>query len=74
MYVKEIKGRNFNAEKWLRAQRDFSWKLSGLSETIQRLGWGDMESAALHTPLTPSIEYESCVVPLWPEANVCDSS
>lgn len=56
MYVKEIKGRNFNAEKWLRAQRDFSWKLSGLSETIQRLGSGEMESAALHTPLTPSIE------------------
>jgi hypothetical protein len=57
--VKEIKGRNFNAEKWLRAQRDFSQKLSGLSETnriIQRLEWGKMESAALHTPLTPGIE------------------
>jgi hypothetical protein len=59
LYVKEIKGRNFNAEKWLRAQRDFSQKLSGLSETnriIQRLEWGKMESAALHTPLTPGIE------------------
>lgn len=58
MYVKEIEGRNFNAEKWLRAQRYFSWKLSGLSETnrvLHRLEWGKMESAALHTPRTSSV-------------------
>lgn len=36
MYVKEIKGRNVNAEKCLRAQRDFSLNLSGLCEPSRK--------------------------------------